>query len=270
MIPVFKIGIICISLYHDDELLSTIQSIHSSPLSSSRDRLLSPLIIKIIADKSHSKLTSESAISYAPSMSDPSSIVLVGLDSGLYDAMNIGVRHALASNCSHVLFINSGVYISDSFDIELLVDAIVRNPRSIIFSNATELIPVSGSFDRSRVWRVNLQAWLSDPISMPACHHSIIYPLALLANMPYVNISNFLVADYLNLLQLLQSGASFQSINTILSVYVNNGLSARSFHKSIAQRAIAYFLIYSRPFKSLQIYTISLLRHSFAKLLGLR
>ena len=141
---------------------------------------------------------------------------------------------------------------------------------AIIFSNAIELIPKSGALDRSRVWRVDLKSWLDDPSFMPACHHSIIYPVALLSNLPYVNIRNFLVSDYLNLLQLLFAGAAFVSIDTTSCIYLNNGLSARLFHKSIAQRAIAYYLIYSRPLKALSIYITALLRHYVAKSLRLR
>lgn len=270
MIPTFKIGIICISLYHDAELLRTVQSIDSSVLSSSTQQLLPPLIIQVIGDKSYLNLATESVSGTKIGQGNPDSVVIAGLDSGLYDAMNIGVRYALASNCSHVIFINSGVRISESLDLDLLTNAIIDNPCSIILSNAIELIPKYGSMDRSRVWRVNLKSWLDDPSFMPACHHSIIYPVALLANLPYVNIRNLLVSDYLNLLQLLRAGAAFVSIDTVLCVYLNNGLSAHSFHKSIAQRAIAYYLIYSCPFKALAIYITSLLRHCVAKSLRLR
>lgn len=231
--------------------------------------LKAPLIILVIANKS-SLIGLQKNWQSLSSLHDYESLLLEGLDNSLYDAMNIGVQYAASYGCTHVAFLNSGVMISESVDIPRLACSLSDSPDSILLCDAFETIPLSGKRSRHRLWRSSLEKWRKHPYSMPACHHSIIYPVHLLRRYPFLSAKNFLASDYLNMLQLLQARSSFESLSTCFSDYVNDGLSSKNFCKSIFQRSVAHYIAYDRLPLAIAIFFYNLLKHAAAKICFLR
>jgi hypothetical protein len=263
-----RISIVCISLYHDRALQKTLESLSLIGKSWAQYSLKVPLVVLVIANKpgrnevlDFQKFTSLESYELA---------VLEGLDTGLYDAMNIGVKYAASRNCTNILFINAGVLINASVDLSKLSVSLIANPARLLMCDAREIIPLEGCKSRQRMWRPSLEKWQKHPYHMPACHHSIIYPLSLLERYPFLATKNFLVSDYLNIIQLLHSGSSFAVVDICLSEYVNDGLSSKKFCKSIFQRSIAFYMVYGRLFIAMRMFFFNIAKHFLAKSFSIR
>lgn len=263
-----RIGIICISLYHDRALQRTLESLSLISKCWAQYSLEAPLVILVIANKPDQS----EALNFQEfiSLESYELALLEGLDTGLYDAMNIGVKYAASKHCTNVLFINAGVLINESVDLNQLAVNLIANPGSLLMCNSREIIPLKGRKSRQRMWSPLLDKWQNHPYYMPACHHSIIYPLSLLERYPFLATKHFLASDYLNMIQLLHSGASFLKVDICLSEYVNDGLSSKKFYKSIFQRSIAFYVVYGRLFIATRMFIFNMARHFLAKLLFIR
>jgi len=139
-------------------------------------------------------------VAYSDSVSTK---LVVGLDTGIYNAMNIAIRHTAGD---FLLFLNSGDYLIGDFS----EFASLRS--GLLFPSITE-----------SKWLLR-RDWMPIWLSMPACHQSIVFP----ANKAIEYDESFcLCADYKFFLEHSFAGAVFNRSYSLSSVVQDNGISRK-------------------------------------------
>lgn len=127
--------------------------------------------------------------------------LIVGLDSGIYNAMNLGISRAKGD---FLLFLNSGDYLIGELSIIKSINS------GLLFPSITE-----GTW---LLRRDKIPLWLG----MPASHQSMVFP----ANKAIKYDESFLVnADYKYFIDHLIFGSAFNRVSSICSVVENFGVS---------------------------------------------
>ena len=165
--------------------------------------------------------------------------LIVGLDSGIYNAMNLGIARAKGD---FLLFLNSG----DCLIGELTLLKSINS--GLLFPSITE-----GTW---LLRRDSIPLW----IGMPASHQSMVFP----ANKAIKYDESFFVsADYKYFIDHLIFGSTFNRVSSISSVVENYGVSrtlrTKAFQESRKIRQI-YFHSYYLVLADLLILAASFLR----------
>lgn len=145
-------------------------------------------------------------------------------DSGIYDAMNKGVKIA---NGKWILFLNSDDYLYDINVVNIVSQALEKTNCDILYG-ATEF-----RYDNFNLIKQPspLKAFWR---RMPFCHQSCYTKRSLLLNSPF-NKSYKIAADYDFLIHHYKQGFPFFKIDEVLSSFSVNGLSEKSQNEMIKE-----------------------------------
>ena len=132
------------------------------------------------------------------------SIVLIGEDTGLYNAMNLGIR-SCSDGSEYMLFLNSGDILYDSDSVSSIVDASKVYPHSdlLLFGFCYNEIL---RFPRPIWWKL----W-----SLPTSHQAIIYKSSVMASNFFLERFRF-ASDYEHFLRLCDQDYLSTAIHKIL------------------------------------------------------
>lgn len=258
-----SLSFVVISLRADEEFVATVGSIMQAFSSSDDANLRHARLVEVLSTEAFDEIPSTSSCHLE-------TVRIIGQDSSLYDAMNIGVRTSSQLGSTHVVFLNSGALFNHLLPLVQLFETLNTNPGSIMLFSAEEVVRPCKSRSRVNALRPGVLKKGELPLSMPACHQAIVYPTDALLRYPFFASPKLLVSDYMNFLALLGAGFSSVSSPLLFCRYYNNGLSANNFELSIRQRCLAYALISGRPFTAILNYTYSIVKHLMAKMLSIR
>lgn len=139
-------------------------------------------------------------------------------DSGIYDAMNKGMRLALGE---YVLFLNAGDKILAEFSPLSLKTTIGHSRPDMIWGRVQFEYP-DGSLG---VRKLRGPKWLV--YGMPVCHQSVLFLRYSFSEMDY-NIRYEIAADYELLARAVHAGAEVYLVQDIISEYAKGGVSQQS------------------------------------------
>ncbi len=161
-------------------------------------------------------------------------------DSGLYDAMNKGIR--LASG-SYLAFLNAGDKLHSADTLEQLVNQVHwdpdgRNP-AVVYGQ-THLVDNEGKFLRERRLKAPEElSWQSFKWGMLVCHQSFYARTDLAKHVPY-NLAYRYSADYDWCIRLMKISEArrLRYLNThmVLTDYLSEGMTTKNHRRSLLER----------------------------------
>lgn len=172
-------------------------------------------------------------------------LILSEPDSGIFDAMNKGVKYASGE---YVIFMNAGDAFA-SIDIVRKISEYLTDDVSVLYGN-TRFVGKSTNF--VRLPRKNFY------FGLPFCHQSCVTKRSELLSFPF--ILNNIYADYDFYSNLFNSASKFLYIDAIISNYRLGGISERATLNNIFQ----IVQICKRNFgwvRSLILFTFLLIRY---------
>lgn len=153
-------------------------------------------------------------------------------DSGLYDAMNKGLRMATGD---YVWFLNAGDTLHSKTTIEEAVRSIphAANSPDVIYGE-TDLVNMDEKFIASRRLKApEALTWRSFNMGMMVCHQSFVVKRSI---APTYNLRYPLVADFDWCIRCLRQAKYVHNTHLILSNFLTEGLSSQKRKASLKER----------------------------------
>jgi len=154
-------------------------------------------------------------------------------DSGIYDAMNKGVR---SSNGEWVLFLNAGDQIYSQKTMEHIKEFLINNEPDIIYGDCIQAYDDYDVYDKaSPLSRL--------PFQMIASHQSILCKRQLLIEYPF-NLNYKICADFNFICKVFNENKIFYYYNAPISIVEPVGFSSANFKKNLLEKrniVLTYF-----------------------------
>jgi putative colanic acid biosynthesis glycosyltransferase len=185
-----------------------------------------------------SALSSDGTVEYLNSISDNRVKICIGMDSGLYDAMNIGTRLA---DGSHIIYLNAGDNFHDEHSLEQLVNESSLRSHDVIlgaafYTNSRNInILRSPRVPKRSIWYGN-----------PAIHQAVLFPKKILGENPY-NTKYLICADYALFSQLYKQNFNFVLYNYPVIDFELGGTSQQNKYKLIKEAMLIQKVILNIP-----------------------
>ncbi len=196
----FLVSIITVNLNNDSGLEKTIKSIEKQTYKH---------VELIIVDGG----STDQSLALIQTHSHVIHNAIIGKDSGIYDAMNIGLSH-MSVHSDFVIFLNSGDVF---FCPEVIAMAMHQaSPLESVYGNV-----VKGSLVSYKSKSVNLRGLASHMI----CHQAIFFSSVLHRNVLY-NTEFTIAADYELLVKAVKNGWKFHYIDLPIAVLQIGGVSS--------------------------------------------
>ncbi len=135
-------------------------------------------------------------------------------DSGLYDAMNKGMKRA---NGQYLIFLNSGDYLAEPKTLEIIQKTILKDQPHFIYGDALECFGDKKFYKTARDHSKIKQGMITH-------HQAMIYHHDLLENLQY-NEAYSVAADYDLTLKAMRQTQNIAYIHQPLCVFESGGLS---------------------------------------------
>ena len=139
-------------------------------------------------------------------------------DSGIYNAMNKGIRHAEGE---YLLFLNSGDTLSAPNTLKEVFSKTLD--ADVVYGDWTESLPRRPKKKCHSPEKVSFYSFASRPL----CHQTAFIRTNLLKNSPY-DETYHICADWAKWLELSKQGCTFQHIPIIICHFVLGGFSYRA------------------------------------------
>ena len=141
----------------------------------------------------------------------------IGKDTGIYDAMNIGISN---SKNEWVMFLNAGDFLYSKEVIEQVNAKITSEQNGVLYGDCIYKDPITGKKKKINAWGLNE----IDKGKMPFNHQSCFINRRILDKIKY-NTSLKLSGDYDLILRIKQKCYKFYYINLSIAVYKTYGFS---------------------------------------------
>jgi len=153
-------------------------------------------------------LSTDGCIEYLESVKIRIDILVCEPDHGIYDAMNKGI---LRAHGNWVIFMNSGDWFVDHFNLAALMEALAHEPAQMILGNA--IVHYPGGKTRSWLAENPDKFWKG----MVAAHQAVIYRREIIVS--FLFSTRFKIAgDFEQLYRIYKAGIPFK----ILDVFIAN------------------------------------------------
>jgi glycosyltransferase involved in cell wall biosynthesis len=152
-------------------------------------------------------------------------------DSGLYDAMNKGLKQATGD---YVWFLNSGDQIFSNDTVENLVAGLFGMP-DIIYGGTMIIDEQQNEIGDRRLKPPEKLSWKSFQQGMVVCHQSIIVKREL---APMYKLEYRLSADIDWAIRAAKNSATIQNSNRILSRFLEGGLTGHNIKAGLKERFV--------------------------------
>ncbi len=163
----------------------------------------------------------------------PSSVskVISEPDHGIYDAMNKGIREATGD---YLCFLNAGDRLHNAHTLESVADGLNERGLPDIIYGDTDIVNDEGIFlYKRRLSPPEQLSWKSFRSGMLVCHQSF-YIKRTLAE-PY-DLQYRFSADFDWCIRMMKKAETFYNTHTVLTDYLNEGLTTRNHKKSLKER----------------------------------
>jgi glycosyltransferase involved in cell wall biosynthesis len=152
-------------------------------------------------------------------------------DSGLYDAMNKGLKQATGD---YVWFLNSGDQIFSNDTVENLVAGLFGRP-DIIYGGTMIIDEQQNEIGDRRLKPPEKLSWKSFQQGMVVCHQSIIVKREI---APMYKLEYRLSADIDWAIRAAKNSATIQNSNRILSRFLEGGLTGHNIKAGLKERFV--------------------------------
>ena len=150
-------------------------------------------------------------------------------DSGLYDAMNKGLK---AASGQYVWFLNSGDQIYSNDTVEKIVSGLSGEP-DIIYGGTMIIDADQREIGDRRLKPPDPLTWRSFRLGMVVCHQSILVKRQL---APEYNLDYRLSADFDWVIRAARRSSALHNTNLILSRFLEGGLTDHNIKAGLKER----------------------------------
>lgn len=141
-------------------------------------------------------------------------------DSGIYDAMNKGIKHAKGT---YLIFMNAGDIFASTETLQTLANTIEDHKLDFIYGDALEILNGKEIYKKANWHELIING-------MPTHHQSMIYKRKSLNNLRY-DLRYKIAADYDFTFRFLKNAKNIEYVPAPLCLFESGGLSERNAFK---------------------------------------